>query len=109
MKLTIHLITLYDKSEEYQKIIELTQMVTNQLNDYQINSDLEVQERAASAVYLIIIIEKHFNKLITENQDQSNPKTDEHVTFVTELSNLFKGELIPVAPKAQRKVPIPDG
>lgn len=30
-------------------------------------------------------------------------------TLASELLNLFNGELNPVAPKAQKKVPVPEG
>lgn len=34
---------------------------------------------------------------------------DKGVTVGEEVSLLFKGDLNPVAPKAQRKVPVPEG
>lgn len=36
-------------------------------------------------------------------------KIEPSQTIASELFNLFSGELNPVAPKAQRKVPIPEG
>lgn len=34
---------------------------------------------------------------------------DKSQTLASELLNLFSGELNPVAPKAQKKVPVPEG
>lgn len=36
-------------------------------------------------------------------------KIDSCQTLASELLNLFNGELNPVAPKAQKKVPVPEG
>lgn len=55
------------------------------------SADLEVQERACSILQLV----KYIQKMEGE--------------AVTEVSALFAGELNPVAPKAQRKVPLPEG
>ncbi|XP_014217079.1 AP-3 complex subunit delta-1 [Copidosoma floridanum] len=53
------------------------------------SSDLEVQERSSSAVALL--------ECLIENP-----------SLASEMSEAFVGELNPVAPKAQRKVPIPE-
>ncbi|XP_062504625.1 AP-3 complex subunit delta-1-like isoform X2 [Corticium candelabrum] len=58
------------------------------------SADLEVQERASCAIQLL----KYLNKL-----------QEKDVNGVAELAALFVGELNPVAPKAQRKVPVPEG
>ncbi|XP_011502931.1 PREDICTED: AP-3 complex subunit delta-1 [Ceratosolen solmsi marchali] len=59
------------------------------LVEFVCSSDLEVQERSSSAVALL--------ECLIENPNISK-----------EISEAFGGELNPVAPKAQRKVPIPD-
>lgn len=42
--------------------------------------------------------------------DVDDPLTSQPEELVaSEILNLFKGELNPVAPKAQKKVPVPDG
>lgn len=51
---------------------------------------------------------------MSNDLDLSNQPTEESipitaVEIIQEMALLFAGELIPVAPKAQRKVPVPDG
>ena len=60
------------------------------------SSDLEVQERASCAVHIL--------KVMSKLKDAG-----EEEVGVDELMELFQGELNPVAPKAQRKVPVPEG
>ncbi|VDK22932.1 unnamed protein product [Taenia asiatica] len=51
-------------------------------------------------------------KSCTESQQQATPVQDLLVglhALLYELCSLFEGELNPVAPKAQRKVPVPEG
>lgn len=159
LKLTIYLVNKYhleiveqktiNQLSSYDRIFELINMVIDHLyNDYRINSDLEVQERAESSLQLLKIILKHYqmyvNKIIpmsdnnnttqnnvdiltsntdeefmTENTQKDELKQEndivdeqalkEHQSFLNEILQLFDGELMPVAAKAQRKVPIPDG
>lgn len=59
------------------------------------SGDLEVQERASFAVNLI--------KCLTKIDDSGDAEV------INEFMQLFQGELHPVAPKAQRKVPVPEG
>lgn len=44
-----------------------------------------------------------------EDDSLSMPPIDPNNTISSELKLLFSGELNPVAPKAQKKVPIPEG
>jgi AP-3 complex subunit delta-1 len=60
------------------------------------SADLEVQERASCSVHIL--------KLVSKLQSSG-----EMETASKELIELFQGELNPVAPKAQRKVPVPEG
>lgn len=70
-------------------------VLLERLNPFMQSADLEVQERASCAVHVL--------KVISKLQDSG--ETD----IISELMQLFHGELNPVAPKAQRKVPIPEG
>ena len=65
------------------------------LTPFMQSADLEVQERASCAVHVL--------KVITKLQEAGE------ADVVNELMQLFHGELNPVAPKAQRKVPVPEG
>lgn len=70
--------------------------VSDKLAQYVSSGDLEVQERASAALQLISYINKEL-----ENGDIND--------ICTQLAYLFSGELNPVAPKAQRKVQLPEG
>lgn len=63
------------------------------LTSFMQSADLEVQERASCAVHTL--------KTIARMRDTDG--------IVQELVQLFHGELNPVAPKAQKKVPVPEG
>lgn len=58
------------------------------------SGDLEVQERAVTVLEIV----KYANK-----------KRDQGLNLDAEIADLFVGELNPVASKAQRKVPVPEG
>lgn len=58
------------------------------------SGDLEVQERACCALALV----KQALKLFEKGEDVR-----------ADLKLIFQGELNPVAPKAQKKVPLPEG
>lgn len=70
--------------------------VSDKLAQYVSSGDLEVQERASSALQLISYIHKEL-----EYGDVNE--------ICTQVAYLFSGELNPVAPKAQRKVQVPEG
>lgn len=72
------------------------------------SSDIEVQERANSACMLIEMLHKQLTSPVDEDVATTTiPPLA--IEIVQEMALLFAGELIPVAPKAQRKVPLPDG
>lgn len=70
--------------------------MSDKLAQYVSSGDLEVQERASAALQLISYIHKEL-----ENGDTDN--------LCSQVAYLFSGELNPVAPKAQRKVQVPEG
>lgn len=74
----------------------MCQRVSDKLAQYVSSGDLEVQERASAALQLISYIHKEL-----ENGDIDD--------ICTQVAYLFSGELNPVAPKAQRKVQVPEG
>lgn len=108
------------------------------LHDFVSSNDIEVQERANSASILIEMLRAQFTNATELNSNQqlnnlqmntidfiSNDDNENTTTTTTmgssavipslaieivqEMALLFAGELIPVAPKAQKKVPLPDG
>ncbi|XP_070410235.1 AP-3 complex subunit delta-1 isoform X5 [Nothobranchius furzeri] len=73
---------------------EASQLMIDRLPLFVQSANLEVQERASCILQLV----KYIQKLQQKDVEVSE-----------EVCALFAGELNPVAPKAQKKVPIPDG
>uniref|UniRef100_A0A3Q2NV63 AP-3 complex subunit delta-1 n=1 Tax=Fundulus heteroclitus TaxID=8078 RepID=A0A3Q2NV63_FUNHE len=73
---------------------EATQLMIDRLPLFVQSANLEVQERASCILQLV----KYIQKLQQKDVDVAE-----------EVSALFAGELNPVAPKAQKKVPVPEG
>ncbi|XP_046905403.1 AP-3 complex subunit delta-1 isoform X2 [Hypomesus transpacificus] len=73
---------------------ETSQLLVERLPLFVQSANLEVQERASCILQLV----KYIQKL-----QQKDVEVSEEVTA------LFAGELNPVAPKAQKKVPVPEG
>ncbi|XP_038136990.1 AP-3 complex subunit delta-1 isoform X5 [Cyprinodon tularosa] len=73
---------------------EASQLMIDRLPLFVQSANLEVQERASCILQLVKYIQKLQQK---------------DVEVAEEVSALFAGELNPVAPKAQKKVPVPDG
>ncbi|EDV21570.1 uncharacterized protein TRIADDRAFT_29995, partial [Trichoplax adhaerens] len=88
---------IYLKAEndnDQDTIAEVTQMLIDQLPMFGESSDLEVQERACCAIQML----KYIQKI-----------RDKGLTVTDEVREMFAGELNPVATKAQKKVPVPEG
>eukprot|EP00062_Callorhinchus_milii_P013505 gi/632961682/ref/XP_007896896.1/ PREDICTED: AP-3 complex subunit delta-1 [Callorhinchus milii] len=83
-----------EQAEDQEGAQEITQMMIDKLPQFVQNADLEVQERASCILQLI----KYVQKLQAKG-----------IPVAEEVTALFSGELNPVAPKAQKKVPLPDG
>uniref|UniRef100_A0A672ILN0 AP-3 complex subunit delta-1 n=1 Tax=Salarias fasciatus TaxID=181472 RepID=A0A672ILN0_SALFA len=73
---------------------ETSQLMIDRLPLFVQSANLEVQERASCILQLVKYIQKLQQK---------------DVEVAEEVSALFAGELNPVAPKAQKKVPVPEG
>uniref|UniRef100_A0AAY4E8T7 AP-3 complex subunit delta-1 n=1 Tax=Denticeps clupeoides TaxID=299321 RepID=A0AAY4E8T7_9TELE len=73
---------------------ETSQLLIDRLPLFVQSANLEVQERASCILQLVKYIQKLQQK---------------EVEVAEEVTALFAGELNPVAPKAQKKVPVPDG
>ncbi|XP_044527984.1 AP-3 complex subunit delta-1 isoform X2 [Gracilinanus agilis] len=94
VKLYASILQQKEQSEEKEGAQEITQMMIDRLPQFVQSADLEVQERASCILQLI----KYIQKLQTKE-----------VPVAEEVIALFAGELNPVAPKAQKKVPVPEG
>ncbi|XP_017853245.1 AP-3 complex subunit delta isoform X2 [Drosophila busckii] len=108
IKLFARLATTCLELQDLPGIVRLCDHVLDKLQHFLGSSDIEVQERANSACMLIEMLRKALTvTLVDETQPASIPTLA--IEIVQEMALLFAGELIPVAPKAQRKVPLPDG
>ncbi|KAI8121240.1 AP-3 complex subunit delta [Lucilia cuprina] len=112
---------------KFASTLQLSDHVLEKLQDFNSSIDIEVQERANSACILIEMLRAQFNDNATaaacnHNIDFIGADSNETaaqlqptaiptlaIEIIQEMALLFAGELIPVAPKAQRKVPLPDG
>ncbi|CAF1223260.1 unnamed protein product, partial [Didymodactylos carnosus] len=86
--------TAQEEKNKTDDIKELLTSTIDKLSAFLMSGDVEAQERASTVLHLL----KTALKLIERNEFNSS-----------ELSALFEGILNPVAPKAQRKVAIPQG
>ncbi|EPY89480.1 AP-3 complex subunit delta-1-like protein [Camelus ferus] len=94
VKLYAAILQQKEQAGDSQAAQEATQLLVERLPQFVQSADLEVQERASCILQLV----KHVQKL----QAKDMPVAEE-------VSALFAGELNPVAPKAQKKVPVPEG
>uniref|UniRef100_A0A8C9PIP8 AP-3 complex subunit delta-1 n=1 Tax=Spermophilus dauricus TaxID=99837 RepID=A0A8C9PIP8_SPEDA len=94
VKLYASILLQKEQAGETEAAQEVTQVMVERLPQFVQSADLEVQERASCILQLV----KHVQKLQAKG-----------VPVAAELSALFAGELNPVAPKAQKKVPVPEG
>uniref|UniRef100_A0A1B0FQ33 AP-3 complex subunit delta n=1 Tax=Glossina morsitans morsitans TaxID=37546 RepID=A0A1B0FQ33_GLOMM len=122
MKLFTRLATTYMENGDANGLIRLCDQVLDKLQSFNSSNDIEVQERAHSACILLEMLRAQFDTSssnytcveIIDSGGAAEAKQLNHIStmaieIVQEMALLFAGELIPVAPKAQRKVPLPDG
>lgn len=108
-KLYSHVITRFYKASEGEILVDgdleeckrLTTYVAEKILIFEQSADIEVQERACTMLQIL----KYSQKILEKNETD----TDNHQRIDLELAALFDGELNPVAAKAQRKVPVPEG
>uniref|UniRef100_A0A2K5M241 AP-3 complex subunit delta-1 n=1 Tax=Cercocebus atys TaxID=9531 RepID=A0A2K5M241_CERAT len=94
VKLYANILQQKEQAGEAEGAQAVTQLMVDRLPQFVQSADLEVQERASCILQLV----KHIQKLQAKD-----------VPVAEEVSALFAGELNPVAPKAQKKVPVPEG
>ncbi|KAI6224934.1 AP-3 complex subunit delta [Aphelenchoides besseyi] len=93
-KLYAVLLQQYEKVDDWDGVESLDNLMLSKLPEFQYSSHLEAQERACNFVEILRILEqKHANRIKMGEQ----------------FAQLFDGELNPVASKAQKRVPIPEG
>ncbi|XP_037724652.1 AP-3 complex subunit delta [Drosophila subpulchrella] len=113
IKLFARLATTCLEVQDLPGLVRLCDHVLDKLQHFIGSNDIEVQERANSACMLIEMLRNQLTT--TDDALAMDTATTEGcipplaIEIVQEMTLLFAGELIPVAPKAQRKVPLPDG
>ncbi|KAJ6638391.1 AP-3 complex subunit delta [Pseudolycoriella hygida] len=118
LKLFTRIVTDLLEQKDVQGILRLCNLLLKKLPTYVSSSHIEVQERASSAFVLIEMLRDQLN-LVSDSQSHvilSQVPTIESseiaigaIEIVQEMALLFAGDLNPVAPKAQKKVQIPEG
>ncbi|KAI4888674.1 hypothetical protein NFI96_016830 [Prochilodus magdalenae] len=93
-KLFATVLRKHEGATDSQAAQETSQLLIERLPLFVQSANLEVQERASCILQLVKYIQKLQQK---------------DVEVAEEVSALFAGELNPVAPKAQKKVPVPEG
>ncbi|KAI8086739.1 adaptin N terminal region-domain-containing protein, partial [Halteromyces radiatus] len=85
------------------EFLKVTQVITDKMDMFTKSSDIEVQERACNV--------KTIFKIIIDTVSGFTSDTDGQPPLILEglPALFFIYELNPVAPKAQRKVPVPEG
>lgn len=76
------------------RILKLRELIVQRMPLFTGSGDLEVQERAVT---------------VLETIKYAIKKREQGINIDSEIADLFVGDLNPVAAKAQRKVPIPEG
>ncbi|KAJ8967025.1 hypothetical protein NQ314_003142 [Rhamnusium bicolor] len=108
----------HELNEQYDDILRLCDLVIEKMSESVQSGELEVQERASTSLIIIKIVQEEIlakkavgNTIIMDVDDplESKPIVNPKETIAAELLTLFSGELNPVAPKAQKKVPVPEG
>ncbi|KAI8818917.1 adaptor-related protein complex 3 delta 1 subunit [Fimicolochytrium jonesii] len=82
---------------------QTTSELLTALAPFRTAADLEVQERACEVFEIIQLVHRHCTHTPGDSTQQQRG------LVLTELHTLFKGELNPVASKAQKRVPVPEG
>uniref|UniRef100_A0A4W4FXJ0 AP-3 complex subunit delta n=1 Tax=Electrophorus electricus TaxID=8005 RepID=A0A4W4FXJ0_ELEEL len=93
-KLFATVLQKHEGATDSQAAQDTSQLLIERLPLFVQSANLEVQERASCILQLVKYIQKLQQK---------------DVEVAEEVSALFAGELNPVAPKAQKKVPVPEG
>ncbi|XP_046401138.1 AP-3 complex subunit delta-1 isoform X2 [Ischnura elegans] len=106
-----------------ETIDKLSDLLLEKLPYFASSGDLEVQERASSALQIVKLLaqkrKRHREKgkkvgglldgMGEETLGEGEGSGGEEDPYTAEFIALFRGELNPVAPKAQKKVQVPDG
>ncbi|XP_063704596.1 AP-3 complex subunit delta [Culicoides brevitarsis] len=116
LKLATHIMKTACDNDDRQTVRETVTMLLERLPVFISSGDIEVQERSSSAYALIQYLKSELDKEKQQGIDDMMNETTIPIeknnlidTIINEMTLLFKGDLNPVAPKAQKKVLLPEG
>lgn len=105
LKIFAHVMKELEEAQKYDAILQLCDAILAKLSESVKSGELEVQERASTVMVIINIVKEE----ISTRSELTQKDESSQELFAKELLSLFSGELNPVAPKAQKKVPVPEG
>lgn len=118
LKLASHIMESGKKANDWALISRIVTLLLERLPIFISSGDIEVQERSSSAQALIQVLKEMLDQEqpavenILDDEESAPTKTIESSVvgeLLTEIFELFSGDLNPVAPKAQKKVQLPEG
>ncbi|XP_018561730.1 AP-3 complex subunit delta-1 [Anoplophora glabripennis] len=117
IKIFAYVMEKHELNQRYDDILRLCELIIDKMGESIKSGELEVQERASTSLIIVKIVQEEVvarkgmgNTRIMDDEDLDlKPSVDPKDTIAAELLSLFNGELNPVAPKAQKKVPLPEG
>lgn len=133
LKLFAHICTTCLERGDVDTLVRLSDVLLGRLPAYLSSGHIEVQERASSAFVLVHMLRQELrtttaaivettddilegiaSTTTTTTEDAADNAAASNISLsvidlVQELALMFAGDLNPVAPKAQRKVQLPDG
>lgn len=102
LKLFAHVLDDYEKNERLEEVFPLCDEITEKLKESVKSGELEVQERSSTTLVMVNVVKEMV-------KDKLNGEDGGDEAIAPSLLILFAGEINPLAPKAQKKVPIPEG
>ncbi|VDM55858.1 unnamed protein product [Angiostrongylus costaricensis] len=93
-KLYSTLLSKAEKEDDWDAIESLDNLMLSKLADFELAEHLEAQERACNLMGVLRVV------------DEAHTRREK---IADDVAKLYEGELNPVAAKAQRKVPVPEG
>ncbi|KAF5293038.1 hypothetical protein FQR65_LT11030 [Abscondita terminalis] len=115
LKLFARILEKYEANDKFDEVLGYCDLIEAKLSESIKSAELEVQERSSTTLMIIKIVKE---ALLERKHEQSQRIMDEdaftngenaETPLANELLSLFAGELNPVAPRAQKKVPVPEG
>lgn len=101
LKLFAHVYDGYEKRSQLGDVLTLCDEIADKMKESVKSGELEVQERSSSTLVMINVVKE---AVVQRLQGGGGDEP-----LAPDLLILFSGEINPLAPKAQKKVPIPEG